>query len=51
VTGDRAKRLHSALRSFFRALKRERVIFRDPAELRDEQILIGKLPSVLLTRL
>jgi integrase len=29
--GDQARRLHTALRSFFRALKRERLIFRDPA--------------------
>ncbi|MDX3855688.1 hypothetical protein [Streptomyces sp. AK02-01A] len=31
VTGHRAHALHSSLRSLFRALKRERVIFRDPA--------------------
>ncbi|MFF5306722.1 tyrosine recombinase XerC [Streptomyces sp. NPDC013161] len=29
--GDQARRLHTALRSFFRALKRERLVFRDPA--------------------
>ncbi|MGA5550987.1 hypothetical protein [Streptomyces pseudogriseolus] len=29
--GDQVRRLHTALRSFFRALKRERLIFRDPA--------------------
>ncbi|MFG2878753.1 tyrosine recombinase XerC [Streptomyces sp. NPDC048337] len=31
LRGDQARRLHTALRSFFRALKRERLIFRDPA--------------------
>ncbi|MFK0181817.1 hypothetical protein ACIQVR_38375 [Streptomyces xanthochromogenes] len=31
LRGDQARRLHTALRSFFRALKRERIIFRDPA--------------------
>ncbi|GGZ94944.1 hypothetical protein GCM10010371_63510 [Streptomyces subrutilus] len=29
--GDQARRLHTALRSLFRALKRERLVFRDPA--------------------
>ncbi|MGA5418287.1 hypothetical protein [Streptomyces pseudogriseolus] len=29
--GDQVRRLHTALRSFFGALKRERLIFRDPA--------------------
>jgi site-specific recombinase XerD len=29
--GSAARRLHSALRSYFRALKRERQVFRDPA--------------------
>ncbi|MGB9998754.1 hypothetical protein ACPMJQ_30080 [Streptomyces pseudogriseolus] len=29
--GDQVRRLHTALRSFFRALKREHLIFRDPA--------------------
>ncbi|UUU37812.1 hypothetical protein [Streptomyces sp. NBC_00162] len=31
LTGDQARRLHTSLRSLFRALKRERLIFRDPA--------------------
>ncbi|WP_180686608.1 site-specific integrase [Streptomyces gossypiisoli] len=31
LRGDQARRLHTALRSFFRALKRERLVFRDPA--------------------
>ncbi|WP_405652952.1 tyrosine recombinase XerC [Streptomyces sp. NBC_00019] len=31
LRGDQARRLHSSLRSFFRALKRERLVFRDPA--------------------
>ncbi|MFG2440724.1 hypothetical protein [Streptomyces sp. NPDC048508] len=31
LRGDQARRLHSALRTLFRALKRERLIFRDPA--------------------
>lgn len=31
LRSDQARRLHTALRSFFRALKRERIIFRDPA--------------------
>lgn len=31
LRGDKARRLHTALRSFFRALKRERLVFRDPA--------------------
>ncbi|WP_327342211.1 hypothetical protein [Streptomyces europaeiscabiei] len=31
LLGDQARRLHTALRSFFRALKRERLVFRDPA--------------------
>ncbi|CAL9328039.1 hypothetical protein SUDANB99_05912 [Streptomyces sp. enrichment culture] len=30
-TGEQARSLHASLRSLFRALKRERVIFRDPA--------------------
>ncbi|WP_411107256.1 tyrosine recombinase XerC [Streptomyces sp. cmx-4-9] len=31
LRGDRARRLHTALRSLFRALKREHLVFRDPA--------------------
>lgn len=31
LRGDRARRLHTSLRSLFRALKRERLVFRDPA--------------------
>ncbi|MEU7158480.1 site-specific integrase [Streptomyces chrestomyceticus] len=31
LCGDQAHRLHTALRSLFRALKRERLVFRDPA--------------------
>ncbi|MEV8597819.1 site-specific integrase [Streptomyces sp. NPDC052012] len=31
LRGDQARRLHTALRSFFRALKRERLVLRDPA--------------------
>ncbi|WP_327135393.1 site-specific integrase [Streptomyces sp. NBC_01343] len=31
LRGDQARRLHSALRTLFRALKRERLVFRDPA--------------------
>ncbi|MFI6006831.1 tyrosine recombinase XerC [Streptomyces sp. NPDC051366] len=31
LRGDQARRLHSSLRSFFRALKREHLVFRDPA--------------------
>ncbi|WP_220278007.1 hypothetical protein, partial [Streptomyces himalayensis] len=31
LAGSAAGRLHSALRSYFRALKRERLVFRDPA--------------------
>ncbi|MFE5717869.1 site-specific integrase [Streptomyces erythrochromogenes] len=31
LRGDQARRLHTSLRSFFRALKRERLVFRDPA--------------------
>ncbi|MCY0926185.1 hypothetical protein OTB20_08170 [Streptomyces sp. H27-H1] len=31
LRGDQAHRLHTALRSLFRALKRERLVFRDPA--------------------
>ncbi|MFF7551019.1 site-specific integrase [Streptomyces canus] len=31
LRGDQARRLHTALRSFFRALKKERLTFRDPA--------------------
>ncbi|MEU9376025.1 hypothetical protein AB0D94_19920 [Streptomyces sp. NPDC048255] len=31
LPGDQARRLHTSLRSFFRALKRERLVFQDPA--------------------
>ncbi|WP_413754080.1 hypothetical protein NRF20_38640 [Streptomyces sp. R-74717] len=31
LRGDQARRLHTALRSLFRALERERLVFRDPA--------------------
>ncbi|MCL3999152.1 hypothetical protein M4438_37665, partial [Streptomyces lavenduligriseus] len=31
LTGHHAQRVHTALRSYFRALRRERLVFRDPA--------------------
>jgi hypothetical protein len=48
LIGKRALRLHTALRSFFRALKRERMVFRDPARRVSISVarpLPGALPS------
>ncbi|MEU6212770.1 hypothetical protein ABZ891_23050 [Streptomyces sp. NPDC047023] len=46
--GDQARRLHTALRSFFRALRRERLVFRDPARsvsLTSSRSVPSALPS------
>ncbi|MFJ8212077.1 site-specific integrase [Streptomyces sp. NPDC096033] len=48
LRGDQARRLHTALRSFFRALKRARLVFRDPARsvsLTSSRSLPTALPS------
>ncbi|MFF0000067.1 hypothetical protein [Streptomyces avermitilis] len=46
--GDQARRLHTSLRSLFRALKRERLVFRDPARnvsLTSSRSLPASLPA------
>ncbi|MFE6903601.1 tyrosine-type recombinase/integrase [Streptomyces sp. NPDC057717] len=46
--GDQARRLHTSLRSLFRALKRARLVFRDPARsisLTSSRPLPASLPS------
>ncbi|MFJ4689206.1 tyrosine recombinase XerC [Streptomyces sp. NPDC088789] len=48
LRGDQARRLHTSLRSLFRALKRERLVFRDPARtisLTSSRSLPASLPS------
>lgn len=48
LSGDQARRLHTSLRSLFRALKRERLVFRDPARstsLTSSRPLPTSLPS------
>ncbi|MGW0315997.1 hypothetical protein [Streptomyces flavidovirens] len=48
LRGDQARRLHTALRSLFRALKRERLVFRDPARsisLTSSRSVPAALPS------